>query len=189
MVRRGIARSRAHATELIDAGGVTVAGLTQPKAASLVGPEDHIGVEADAPRYVGRGGLKLEGAMSAFGIDPSGFHCLDAGASTGGFTDYLLQHGAASVVAVDVGRGQLVSKIANDPRVEVHDRTNVRFISAADVGGPFDLVVADLSFISLCTVAAKLAEVAKPGGAMVLLVKPLVSGTPESASVAMRKVQ
>ncbi len=167
-----MARSRAHASELITAGSVSVGGLTEPKPASLVGPDDPISTSAEPPRYVGRGGLKLEGAMEAFGIDPAGARCLDAGASTGGFTDYLLQQGAASVDAVDVGRGQLVSKIAKDPRVTVHDRTNIRLADPAVLGGRFELIVADLSFISLCAVAAKLAELSEMHASLVLLVKP-----------------
>lgn len=125
----------------------------------------------DKPRYVGRGGLKLEGALSEFGIDVSERRALDAGASTGGFTDHLLQAGVASVLAVDVGRGQLDDRIAADPRVTVRDRTNIRLVGPEDLG-TFDLVVADLSFISLCTVAQAFANLAEDGADLVLLVKP-----------------
>ncbi len=131
-----------------------------------------IELEGPPPRFVGRGGLKLEGALDRFGIGVSGRRVLDAGASTGGFTDLLLQRGAAVVVAVDVGRGQLDDRIAADPRVEVHDRTNIRHSTAEDLGGTFDLIVADLSFISLCTVAPALVALADPGGDLVVLVKP-----------------
>ncbi len=149
-----------------------VSGVSEPKAASLVTADTPVALTADRPRYVGRGGLKLEGAMEAFRIDPAGLRCLDAGASTGGFTDYLLQHGASSVVAVDVGHGQLVTKIAADERVTVHDRTNLRYADPVLLGAPFELIVADLSFISLCTVAPKLSELAEEGSMLVLLVKP-----------------
>lgn len=167
-----MARSRSHAAELIASGAVRVGGVTTPKAASMVDSSAPIDFAAAPPPYVGRGGLKLEGAIADFAIDVSGRRALDAGASTGGFTDFLIQHGAASVVAVDVGYGQLDPRLVSDPRVTVFDRTNLRHVSAADVGGPFDLIVADLSFISLCTVAGALAELSSPGADLVLLVKP-----------------
>ena len=130
-------------------------------------------VTAPPSRYVGRGGEKLEAALERFRIDPVGWRAVDAGSSTGGFTDCLIQHGAASVVAVDVGRGQLHERLRADPRVAVHERTNIRSIEVSDFGGdPFDLVVADLSFISLRTVAVKLVDLAKPGADMVVLIKP-----------------
>jgi 23S rRNA (cytidine1920-2'-O)/16S rRNA (cytidine1409-2'-O)-methyltransferase len=122
--------------------------------------------------YVGRGGLKLEAALDSFGIDVEGRQVLDAGASTGGFTDCLLRRGAVRVVAVDVGYGQLHPRLASDPRVEVRDRTNLRQVTADAVGGPFDLVTVDLSFISVCTVASVLADLVRPGGDLVVLVKP-----------------
>jgi 23S rRNA (cytidine1920-2'-O)/16S rRNA (cytidine1409-2'-O)-methyltransferase len=125
----------------------------------------------EKPRHVGRGGLKLEGALEAFGLEVAGRHALDAGASTGGFTDHLLQQGVASVVAVDVGHGQLDDRIATDERVTVRDRTNIRLADPTDLG-TFDLVVADLSFISLCTVADAFAALTKDGADLVLLVKP-----------------
>ncbi len=172
MVRRGLARSRSHAAELIGSGSVRVGGVTAPKAASMVDASDPIEFASDPPPYVGRGGLKLAGAIADFGLDVSGRKALDAGASTGGFTDFLLQQGVSSVSAVDVGYGQLDARITTDPRVSVFDRTNIRYAAAEDVGGPFDLIVADLSFISLCTVAPALASMARAGADLVLLVKP-----------------
>lgn len=127
---------------------------------------------APTPRYVSRGGQKLEHAIATFDIEVNGRRTLDAGASTGGFTDCLLQHGVGSVVAVDVGYGQLDERLRVDPRVEVHDRTNVRLAVPSDLGGTFDLIVADLSFISLCTVAPALAALSADGADLVLLVKP-----------------
>ncbi len=143
------------------------------KAARLVSPAQPISVEGPPPRFVSRGGEKLEGALRNFDIDPRGKRALDAGASTGGFSDCLLQHGAALVVAVDVGRGQIHEKISRDPRVAVRERTDIRSITPDDFGGtPFDLVVADLSFISLRTVAPALVGMAGPGADIVVLIKP-----------------
>ncbi len=166
-----MASSRTAAAALISEAGVTVRGIPTPKPASMVAADTPIELVGPKPRHVGRGGLKLEGALDAFGIDVAGRRALDAGASTGGFTDHLLQQGVASVTAVDVGHGQLDDKIAGDPRVTVRDRTNIRLVGPADLGR-FDLVVADLSFISLCTVADSLAELAEDGADLVLLVKP-----------------
>ena len=123
-------------------------------------------------RYVGRGGHKLEAALDGFGIDPTGWRVLDAGASTGGFTDCLLQHGAAQVIAVDVGHGQLHERLRSDPRVDVRERQNVRSIDVDDLDGPVDAAVADLSFISLSKVLGPIAGVVRPGGDLVVLVKP-----------------
>jgi 23S rRNA (cytidine1920-2'-O)/16S rRNA (cytidine1409-2'-O)-methyltransferase len=172
MVRRGLARSRSHAADLIAAGAVLVGGVTTPKAASMVDASVPIEFAATPPPYVSRGGSKLAGAITDFGLDVSGRTALDAGSSTGGFSDFLLQHGVATVTAVDVGYGQLDSRVARDPRVTVFDRTNIRYSTAEELGGPFDLIVADLSFISLCTVAGVLFELSKPGADLVLLVKP-----------------
>jgi 23S rRNA (cytidine1920-2'-O)/16S rRNA (cytidine1409-2'-O)-methyltransferase len=167
-----MAASRAQALELIGTGGVRVEGLPQPKPSSLVDDASPIVKVAPPPRYVGRGRLKLEHALDRFGIPVAGRRALDAGASTGGFTDCLLQRGAASVTAVDVGYGQLDRRLATDSRVTVCDRTNIRHVTTGDMGGPFDLVVGDLSFISLCTVARTLAGLCTPGADVVLLVKP-----------------
>jgi 23S rRNA (cytidine1920-2'-O)/16S rRNA (cytidine1409-2'-O)-methyltransferase len=151
---------------------VTVGGAPALKPARLVAPHEPVLVSGDPPPYVSRGGEKLAGALDRFGVDPAGVRALDAGASTGGFTDCLLQRGAAAVVAVDVGHGQLHEHLASDPRVEVRDRVNVRDLAAGDLGDRFGLVVADLSFISLRTVLANLVALAAPGADLVLLVKP-----------------
>lgn len=139
----------------------------------MVGPDVPISIdEGGSSRYVSRGGLKLERALDAFGIDPQACRCLDAGASTGGFSDCLLQRGATSVAAVDVGYGQLAWSLQQDDRVDIHDRTNLRYADPDLLGAPFDLIVADLSFISLCTVADVLVRFAHSKTDLVLLVKP-----------------
>ena len=175
LVRRGLARSRQQAAELIAAGAVRVAGRTATKAATAVEPSTPLIVaEADAgPSYASRGGHKLAGALDAFsGITVNGRRCLDAGASTGGFTDVLLRSGAAEVVAVDVGYGQLAWALQTDERVTVVDRTNVRTLTPEQIGGPADLTVADLSFISLSLVLPALAACTTPDGDLVPMVKP-----------------
>jgi 23S rRNA (cytidine1920-2'-O)/16S rRNA (cytidine1409-2'-O)-methyltransferase len=152
-----------------------VRGVPATKAARLVADEDPVALQGPAPRFVSRGGEKLDAALDRFCIDVAGRTALDAGASTGGFTDCLLQRGAAHVVAVDVGRGQLDLRLRNDDRVTVRERTNVRHLTVADLGpgaAPFDLVVADLAFISLRTVAPALLGLAAPRADLVLLVKP-----------------
>ena len=171
-MRRGIARSRAEASALIEAGSIRVGDLPAPKVTSLVDAVTPIHVVGPPPKYVSRGGVKLEGALDTFGVDPSGRHCLDVGASTGGFTDCLLQRGARSVVAVDVGYGQLDDRLAGREEVTVVDRTNIRWADPEALGAPFDLVVGDLSFISLCTVADVLRSTVRDDGELVLLVKP-----------------
>lgn len=174
LVARGLARSRTHAASLIAEGKVSSAGQVLAKA-SLQIPEDReLAVERDDQDiYVSRAGHKLAGALDAFpDIVVTGKRCLDAGASTGGFTDVLLRRGAAHVVAVDVGHDQLVPSIRTDPRVEVHEGMNVRYMTAADIGGTAALTVADLSFISLTLVAVPLALATEPGGDLVLMVKP-----------------
>ncbi len=172
LVRRGLAASRAEAQAAVASGRVTVAGAPALKAARLVDPAEPVAVGGDRPRFVGRGGDKLAAALDHFGLDPGGRRVLDAGASTGGFSDCLLQRGAAQVVAVDVGRGQLHERLRADPRVELHERTNVRFLTPSAIGGPVDAAVADLSFISLHTVLGPLLGAVRPGGWAVLLVKP-----------------
>ena len=177
LVRRGLARSREHASELISAGRVSVAGAVAAKPATAVTTDVAIVVREDAnrPDFVSRGGHKLAGALAAFepaGLLVEGRRCLDAGASTGGFTDVLLRHGAREVVAVDVGYGQLAWQLQSDERVVVHDRTNVRDLTLELVGGPVDLVVGDLSFISLELVLDPLLGVTAPDGDLVLMVKP-----------------
>jgi 23S rRNA (cytidine1920-2'-O)/16S rRNA (cytidine1409-2'-O)-methyltransferase len=123
-------------------------------------------------RYVGRGGHKLEGALTGFAIDPTGMACLDLGSSTGGFTDCLLQHWASHVTAVDVGRGQLAWSLRQDPRVEVREGINARYLSSSDFGRRFDLIVGDLSFISLTKILPAAFELLKPEGSMIVLIKP-----------------
>jgi 23S rRNA (cytidine1920-2'-O)/16S rRNA (cytidine1409-2'-O)-methyltransferase len=165
---------------MIAAGLVRVDGMTATKAATQVDTGAAVEVrETGGPEYASRGGHKLAGALDVFGaptqpapLTVSGRRCLDAGASTGGFTDVLLRRGAAAVIAVDVGYGQLAWQLQTDPRVEVRDRTNVRALTAADVQPPVDVVVADLSFISLTTVLPALAEVAAEDADLVLMVKP-----------------
>jgi 23S rRNA (cytidine1920-2'-O)/16S rRNA (cytidine1409-2'-O)-methyltransferase len=139
-------------------------------------------VAGDPPRFVSRGGEKLDAALDRFTIDPVGVRALDAGASTGGFTDCLLQRGAARVVALDVGHGQLHERLRADPRVEVHERRNVRDLAPGDLGEPFPLVVADLSFISLRAVLPHLLDQAAPGADLVLLVKPQFEAGRDEAS-------
>ncbi|MGH3361260.1 MAG: TlyA family RNA methyltransferase [Nocardioides sp.] len=177
LVRRGLARSREHASELIAAGRVRVSGATATKPATGVTTDVALVVAADPdrPEYVSRGGHKLAGALAVFepsGLRVQGRRCLDAGASTGGFTDVLLRHGARQVVAVDVGYGQLAWSLRQDDRVVVHDRTNVRALDLDLLGEPVDLVVGDLSFISLGLVLDPLVAVTAPDGDLVLMVKP-----------------
>ena len=175
LVRRGLARSREQAASVIAEGRVRVGGLVATKPATGVDPDASVTVEAgDAEEYVSRGGHKLAGALDAFHphLQVESRRALDAGASTGGFTDVLLRRGAAHVVAVDVGYGQLAWSIQSDPRVTVLDRTNVRDLTRESLDEPVDLVVADLSFISLTTVLPALRDVATPAADHVLMVKP-----------------
>jgi 23S rRNA (cytidine1920-2'-O)/16S rRNA (cytidine1409-2'-O)-methyltransferase len=175
LVRRGLARSREQAAELIAAGRVAVAGQAAGKAATQVGQDAAITVEdaGRGPEYASRGGRKLEGALAAFAdLAVDGRRCLDAGASTGGFTDVLLRAGAAHVVAVDVGYGQLAWALRSDPRVTVLDRVNVRQLTPEQVAPAPGLVAADLSFISLALVIPALVSCAAADADFVLLVKP-----------------
>jgi 23S rRNA (cytidine1920-2'-O)/16S rRNA (cytidine1409-2'-O)-methyltransferase len=165
----------------VDAGLVTVDGAPALKAARLVAPHEAV-LLLERPRFVSRGGDKLDGALDRFGIDPTGVRALDVGASTGGFTDCLLQRGAAEVVAVDVGHDQLHERLRADPRVDSRERHNVRELHAGDLGEPFALVVADLSFISLRTVLDNLLALAAPGADLVLLVKPQFEAGRQEAS-------
>jgi 23S rRNA (cytidine1920-2'-O)/16S rRNA (cytidine1409-2'-O)-methyltransferase len=159
LVRRGLACSREQAAELVHAGRVRVAGATATKPATAVEPGTPVLVEADSddPGYASRGGHKLAGALDSLPVPVEGRRVLDAGASTGGFTDVLLRRGAREVVAVDVGYGQLAWQLRTDPRVSVHDRTNVRELTPEQIGGPVELTVADLSFIPLTLVLPALA--------------------------------
>ena len=172
MVRRQLVQSRAEAGRAIEAGLVLVNGSLADKAARLVDPGDAVVVQGPPSRFVSRGGDKLDAALDSFAIDVEGLRVLDAGASTGGFTDCLLQRGAAEVVAVDVGHGQLHPRIRNDARVTVLERFHVRDLTPDAIGGGVDLVVADLSFISITRVLTPLLGVCCSGGQLVLLVKP-----------------
>ncbi|MFY1693312.1 TlyA family RNA methyltransferase [Plantactinospora sp. WMMB782] len=177
LVRRGLARSREQAAALVEAGRVQVRGVRAQKVAAMVDPADPVRVLGEDPstEYVSRGGHKLAGALAAFapdGLDVAGRRCLDAGASTGGFTDVLLRAGAAEVVAVDVGYGQLAWTIRSDERVRVFERTNVRTLTPETIGGTVTLTVADLSFISLRLVLPALTGCTDPAGDLLLMVKP-----------------
>ena len=172
LVRRGLVASRAEAQALIDEHRVLVNGAIAEKSSRQVASADQVVVSGPPARFVGRGALKLDHALDAFTIDVAGARALDAGASTGGFTDCLLQRGAAHVVAVDVGHGQLHERLRSHPKVTNLERTNIRHIDVDTIGGPVDLVVGDLSFISLRLVIAPLVSVCQPGRPMVLLVKP-----------------
>jgi len=172
LVRRGLAPTRERAQAEIDAGRVLVDGAPAAKASRLVDPADPIVLAGPPAKFVSRGGEKLDAALENFAVPVAGRRVLDAGASTGGFSDCVLQRGAASVVAVDVGYGQLHERIRRDPRVEVRERVNVRTLEPGDIDPPPDLVVADLSFISLRTVVPALLGAAAPAADLVVLVKP-----------------
>lgn len=171
MVRRKLVPSRTLAQLEIAAGRVTVDGAPADKPARMVDPAQDVRLLGPPPPYVSRAGLKLEAALDVFAIDVSGLRCLDAGSSTGGFTDCLLQRGASGVIAVDVGTNQLHERIRADERVDVREQTDVRSITPESLGGPVDLVVADLSFISLRLVLPAL-RAAADGAPVVTLVKP-----------------
>ncbi len=172
LVRRELTVSRTEAQALIAANRVLVNGSVADKPARQVAPGDALVIEGPPPQFVGRGATKLDRALDAFAIDVRGRWALDVGASTGGFTDCLLQRGAAHVVALDVGHGQLHERLRADPRVTNLERHNVRHVDGDTIGGPIDLVVGDLSFISLQLVIPVLTTLCQPGSAMVLLVKP-----------------
>ncbi|MCS6844530.1 MAG: TlyA family RNA methyltransferase [Caldilineales bacterium] len=171
LVARGLAESRERARSLIMAGEVLVNDAPATKPGMLVAADADVRVREGLP-YVSRGGLKLEAALDAFGLDPTGMVAVDVGASTGGFTDCLLQRGAAHVVAVDVGYGQLAWKLRADPRVTVLERTNVRHLEALPDGRLADLAVVDVSFIGLRLVLPAVARLLAPGGRIVALIKP-----------------
>jgi 23S rRNA (cytidine1920-2'-O)/16S rRNA (cytidine1409-2'-O)-methyltransferase len=172
LVRRGLAGSRTEARRAVDAGLVTVSGRPAAKPSTLVAPSEPLVVAGPVRPFVSRGGEKLEAAIDRFGLDVGGLDCLDAGASTGGFTDCLLRRGAARVAAVDVGYGQLAWSLRRDERVTVLERTNVRDLRPGDLPFAPRLVVADLSFISLGLALPGLLRVADPEARLVLLVKP-----------------
>jgi 23S rRNA (cytidine1920-2'-O)/16S rRNA (cytidine1409-2'-O)-methyltransferase len=172
LVERKLVESRARAQATILAGNVYVAGARVDKAGVLVPSDASIELRVPVHPYVSRGGAKLAGALDVFGVSVQGLACLDVGASTGGFTDCLLQRGAARVVAVDVGYGQLAHKLRVDPRVTLLERTNARTLEAVQIGGAADLSVVDASFISLGTLVAALARCTRLGGSLIALVKP-----------------
>jgi 23S rRNA (cytidine1920-2'-O)/16S rRNA (cytidine1409-2'-O)-methyltransferase len=171
LVEQGFFPSREQAQRAIMAGEVRVGDQVANKASVMVDGQASVSVQAHSP-YVGRGGWKLEGALEHFQIDPAGQTALDLGASTGGFTDCLLQRGAAKVYAFDVGHGQLAWKIRNDPRVVVREKLNARFLTRADVPDPIGLCVIDVSFISLTLILPRAFELVTPEGVILALIKP-----------------
>lgn len=171
LVERGLAESREKAQALIMAGGVTVDGQKAAKPGHSIDVSSRIDITGKAP-YVSRGGVKLAAALDRFTIDVAGLVAMDVGSSTGGFTDCLLQRGAARVHSVDVGTGQLDWKLRNDPRVVVHEGINARNLSLDDIGEPVDLATCDVSFISATLIVPAIAPILRPEGGMVILVKP-----------------
>jgi 23S rRNA (cytidine1920-2'-O)/16S rRNA (cytidine1409-2'-O)-methyltransferase len=178
MVARALCPSREQAQRLILAGEVKVGSRIAAKPSETVGPDDIIELK-EKPRFVSRGGLKLEAALDGFHLDVTGLIALDIGASTGGFTDCLLQRGATRVHAFDVGTNQLAWKLRSDPRVHTRENFNCRRLTPADVGEPVDLAVMDLSFISLLLVLPAVIPCLAPGGSVVCLIKPQFELTPE----------
>ena len=175
LVERGLADSRTKAQAMVMAGVVLVDEQRVEKPSHQFDPNSSIRIKgSDDPtaRYVGRGGLKLEAALRVFQIDVAGFYCLDVGASTGGFTDCLLQNGARKVVAIDVGHNQIDWRLRNDPRVEVREGVNARYLRREDFPELFDLAVMDVSFISATKVLPAIVALIVPGGAIVTLIKP-----------------
>ena len=172
LVVRGLAESRSRAQAVIMAGEVYVNGQKADKAGMDVPLEAEVEVRGNVCPYVSRGGLKLEKALRDFGVDPTGYVCSDSGASTGGFTDCLLQQGASKVFAIDVGYGQLAWKIRSDPRVVVMERTNIRYVTPEALGEALDLSVVDVSFISLTIVLPAIQRLLKPTGQVLCLIKP-----------------
>lgn len=171
LVEKGLAESREKARRLILAGQVLVNGQPAPKPGHSLAPDSEITLK-EVERFVSRGGEKLEGAMEAFKLDLTGKVCLDIGSSTGGFTDCMLQHGAAKVYAVDVGKGQLHWKLREDPRVVVMEGVNARYLTPADLSEPTGFASIDTSFISLTNILPAVKELLKPGGEIVSLIKP-----------------
>jgi 23S rRNA (cytidine1920-2'-O)/16S rRNA (cytidine1409-2'-O)-methyltransferase len=171
LVARGLVPSREKAQALILAGEVLINGQKAGKPGQAVGEDAHLEV-LQPLRYVSRGGLKLEAALRAFHISPAEKICLDIGTSTGGFTDCLLQHGAARVHAVDTGAGQIDWKLRTDARVKLHEKTNARYLTLTDIGEQVDIVVCDVSFISVTLLIPALLPIAKPEADWVILVKP-----------------
>jgi 23S rRNA (cytidine1920-2'-O)/16S rRNA (cytidine1409-2'-O)-methyltransferase len=184
LVDRALAPSKTRAQALVLAGKVYVGETRIEKPGALVPEDADIVVRGEEQKYVSRGGVKLEGALDTFRVDVAGLACLDLGASTGGFTDCLLQRGAARVVAVDVGYGQLAHKLRTDLRVVVMERTNARTLEPAQIGGAADLTVVDASFIGLDKLVDAIARCTKPGGQLVALIKPQFEVGREDAAKA-----
>lgn len=172
VVERGLAPTREKAQALILAGQIEVKGQRADKAGTLVPVDAQVELVGEPPRYVSRGGLKLAGALADFTLDPREKVCLDIGASTGGFTDCLLQHGAARVYAVDVGKGQLDWKLRQDARVVVREGLNARYLKPQDLGEPVDLVTIDVAFISVEKILPAALPCARPGATFLVLIKP-----------------
>lgn len=176
LVQRNLAPSRESAREMIERGMVRVAGLIQSKPASMVHPDAHIEVnlspEEGGGSWVSRGALKLLKGLDTWKINPTGWNCIDVGASTGGFTQVLLRRGAARVAAVDVGYGQLAWILRGDPRVQIHERTNARYLSPDDIGWKADLITVDASFISLRMLLPRFENLLNDAGLVIALVKP-----------------
>jgi len=172
VVESGLAPTRQKAQALILAGQIQVDGERMEKAGTLVAATARVELRGQPPRYVSRGGEKLEGALADFALDPAGLVCLDIGASTGGFTDCLLQHGAARVHAVDVGKGQLDWKLRQNERVLVQEGLNARYLKLEDIGEPVDLVTVDVAFISVEKILPAALGCARPGAIFLVLVKP-----------------
>ncbi len=172
MVSRGLAESREKAKAILMSGEVYVGGIRVDKPGATVDQTAEIEVRGTHCPYVSRGGLKLEKALRDFGVNPEGYVCSDSGASTGGFTDCLLQQGARKVFAIDVGYGQLAWSIRSDPRVVTMERTNIRYVKPEDIGEPLDLSVVDVSFISLKLVLPAIQALLKPEGQVICLIKP-----------------
>ncbi len=182
LVRRSLVASREAARREIEADNVMVGGAIAAKPARLVLPSDDVQLIGPPPKFVSRAGGKLEGALDGFGVDPAGLHCLDAGSSTGGFTDCLLQRKAHRVDAIDVGTNQLHEKVRANRRVKVREQTDIRTVTLEMIDGPVDLVVGDLSFISLRAVLDTLVGLAKPDARLLLLVKPQFEAGRQEAS-------
>lgn len=182
LLRRGLADDLGHARELVASGRVLVGGASADNIARQVDSAESVAVRAEKSRYVGRGGEKLAGAIDAFGLDFSGTRVLDAGASTGGFTDCALQAGAREVVSVDVGHGLIHDRLRRDARVSLMERQNIRLLDPHSLE-PFDAVVSDLSFISLTAVMDVLVNCVAPGGWLVLLIKPQFESEREDVSL------
>lgn len=174
MVERGLATSRERARNLVESGGVKVQGMPASKGAMQVDSGAHVELIKEDHPFVSRGAFKLEAALDHYQIDPKGFHCIDVGASTGGFTDLLLRRGAKKVFAIDVGYGQLAWSLRQDERVVVLERENIRHLDVTKITTPCDLAVVDVSFISLTLVLPKIAEILGPPGikTIIALVKP-----------------